>query len=674
MAKKKNKKKNKVKEQEKSSKLKIIIPLLILAVGFAIGVYFYSNGTDQALTLKEYYRLLANKEYEAMYELVETDISKEDFVTRIKNIYEGIEATDISVTVAANTKNNNQNAEDETINNSDNLNANREKNDKSKITYTVSMECLAGNIKFLNSIDMVKVDGKYKINWDSSMIFPDLHDNEKVKVDTINYTRGSIYDKNGTAIAKEGNIYQVGLVPGKMNETTDINKLASLLDVSAQTINSKLNESYVKDDTFVPLRKISREKQDLKNELLKIKGVMINDYKARVYPYKEATSILTGYVQDGEGKSGLEYAFNDKLKGENGVEVYIAKEDGTKVKTLAKKQVVNGEDIKLTIDVNLQKKIYDNFKEDEGAQVAINYNTGEILALVSTPSYDANDFSIGVTDKEWEELQNNPKKPMYNKYLSTYAPGSSIKPVIGAIGLSNGTFGADDDFGRSGTKWQEDSSWKDLYVTTLETYSGNANLENALVYSDNIYFAKAALKIGKSNLQKGLDSIGFNDKINFPQDISKSSYGSMESSASIANSGYGQSEMLVNPIHLAMIYSGFANGGNIVMPVIEKNQDDEVSYYKENVWSKEIANTIKKDLIQVVERGTAKSCKIEGKTIAGKTGTAEIKESQDDKNGTEIGWFNCFDENGLLIVSMVQNVKDRGGSHYVVEKVKDIIK
>ncbi len=671
MGKKKSKKKNNVKEQEKGSKIRIIIPLIILAIGFAIGVYFYSNGTDQALTLKEYYRQLVNKEYEAMYDLVETDISKEDFITRIKNIYEGIEAKDISVTVAANTKNKDQD-ETDMLNSSDNLNSDEGENDKSKITYTVSMDTIAGNIKFLNSIDMVKVDGKYKINWDSSMIFPDLHDNEKVKVDTINYTRGTIYDTNGTAIAKEGSVYQVGLVPGKMNETTDLNKLAELLDISQETIKLKLGESYVKDNTFVALRKISREKQDLKNELLKIKGVMITDVKARVYPYKEATSILTGYVQEGEGKSGLEYAFNNKLKGENGVEIYIAKEDGTKIKTLAKKNVVNGEDVKLTIDANLQKKIYDNFKDDEGAQVAINYNTGEILALVSTPSYDANDFSIGITDKEWNDLQNNEKKPMYNRYLSTYAPGSSIKPIIGAIGLSNGTFGADDDFGRSGTKWQEDSSWNDLYVTTLETYSGKANLENALVYSDNIYFAKAALKIGKSSLQKGLDNIGFNDKINFAQDISKSSYGSMESNASIANSGYGQSEMLVNPIHLAMIYSGFANGGNIVMPVIEKTQDGETSYYKENVWSKEIADTIKNDLVQVVERGTAKACKIEGKTIAGKTGTAEIKDSQDDKNGTEIGWFNAFDENGLLIVSMVQNVKNKGGSHYVVDKCKNI--
>ena len=454
-----------------------------------------------------------------------------------------------------------------------------------------------------------------------------------------------------------------------MNETTDKAKLAELLGITEETINNELSASYVKEDTFVPLRKISKDEQELKNELLKIKGVLITDTKSRVYPYKEATSILTGYVQDDEGKTGLEYAYNDRLKGTDGEEIYIVDQNEQKVKTLAKRDLKNGENIKTTIDINIQKELYEEFKDDEGASVSINYNTGEVLALVSTPSYDANDIVLGVTNDEWNELQNDEKKPMYNRYLSSYVPGSSLKPVVGAIGLSNNSFSAEDDFGTSGKRWQNDSSWKDLYITTLETYYGPANLKNALIYSDNIYFAKAALKIGKSNLQKGLDNFGFNDKITFVQDITKSTYGAMDSDAALANSGYGQDQMLVNPIHLAMIYSSFANGGNMVMPCLEYT---ETKYYKQNVISKEIADTIKADLIQVVEQGTGKEAKVEGKTIAGKTGTAEIKENQQDENGTEIGWFNAFDENGLLVVSMVQNVKDKGGSHYLLPKVKKI--
>ena len=662
-------------------KFLIVLLCILIIAGIAIGIIVYrTNQTEPSIALKDYFEKLSNGEYEAMYDYVITDTSKEDFVTRIKNIYEGIEAKNISTTVLTNT-------EDE-----DNSNI-------VNVTYNNSLDTIAGNMSFMNTVKLQKQDEGYKILWNSSVIFPDLKDEYKVRVSTLDSTRGAIYDRNDIAIAKDGEANSVGLVPGKMDDTSDLGKLAELLGITEDTINNALSASYVKDDTFVPLRKISKDEQDLKNQLLQIKGVLITDINARIYPYKEATSILTGYVQDDEGKTGLEYAYNDRLKGEDGAEIYITDESGNKIKTLATKEVKNGENIKTTIDINIQQKLYNEFKDDEGASVAMNYNTGEVLALVSTPSYDANDMSLGVTDTEWNNLQNDEKKPMFNRYLATYVPGSSLKPVVGAIGLKYNSFTADDDFGRSGTRWQNDSSWGDLYITTLETYSGPANLRNALVYSDNIYFAKAALKIGRSNFQKGLEDFGFNDKISFVQDISKSTYGSMDSDASVANSGYGQDQMLVNPIHMAMIYSSFANGGNMVMPVLERSENNNSStniingtisssnlssssfgtsnnastkYYKENVISSEIANTIKQDLIAVVEEGTGRAAKVEGKTIAGKTGTAEIKADQQDKDGTEIGWFDAFDEDGLLVVSMCENVKDKGGSHYLLPKVKTV--
>lgn len=662
-------------------KFLIVLLFILVIAGIAIGIIVYrTNQTEPSIALKDYFEKLSNGEYEAMYDYVITDTSKEDFVTRIKNIYEGIEAKNISTTVLTNT-------EDE-----DNSNI-------VNVTYNNSLDTIAGNMSFMNTVKLQKQDDGYKILWNSSVIFPDLKDEYKVRVSTLDSTRGAIYDRNDIAIAKDGEANSVGLVPGKIDDTTDLGKLAELLGITEDTINNALSASYVKDDTFVPLRKISKDEQDLKNQLLQIKGVLITDINARIYPYKEATSILTGYVQDDEGKTGLEYAYNDRLKGEDGAEIYITDESGNKIKTLATKEVKNGENIKTTIDINIQQKLYNEFKDDEGASVAMNYNTGEVLALVSTPSYDANDMSLGVTDTEWNNLQNDEKKPMFNRYLATYVPGSSLKPVVGAIGLKYNSFTADDDFGRSGTRWQNDSSWGDLYITTLETYSGPANLRNALVYSDNIYFAKAALKIGRSNFQKGLEDFGFNDKISFVQDISKSTYGSMDSDASVANSGYGQDQMLVNPIHMAMIYSSFANGGNMVMPVLERSENNNSStniingtisssnlssssfgtsnnastkYYKENVISSEIANTIKQDLIAVVEEGTGRAAKVEGKTIAGKTGTAEIKADQQDKDGTEIGWFDAFDEDGLLVVSMCENVKDKGGSHYLLPKVKTV--
>ena len=133
---------------------------------------------------------------------------------------------------------------------------------------------------------------------------------------------------------------------------------------------------------------------------------------------------------------------------------------------------------------------------------------------------------------------------------------------------------------------------------------------------------------------------------------------------------------------MAMMYSAFVNEGNMIMPYLEYKENassQTAKYYKENAFSKEAANEVRDGLIQVVENpsGTAHSAKIERKTIAGKTGTAEIKQSKDDTEGTEIGWFNAFnvgesDESLLLVVSMVENVKGKGGSHYLLPKVRAI--
>ena len=132
---------------------------------------------------------------------------------------------------------------------------------------------------------------------------------------------------------------------------------------------------------------------------------------------------------------------------------------------------------------------------------------------------------------------------------------------------------------------------------------------------------------------------------------------------------------------MASIYSAFVNEGNMIKPYIEYSSKAKSEYWIENAFTKEAANTIKEDLIQVVENpnGTAHEAKIEGMTIAGKTGTAEIKASQDDENGTEIGWFNAFRvtdnvDDQLLIISMIEDVKDRGGSHYLLPKVKNMLK
>lgn len=679
-----------MKKKKKKNKNNLLVLLIIIAIiGIVCACIFLKKPTNNPEdVLKTYMSYILDKNYEGMYELISEEtkqnIEKETYLARNKNIYEGIEISNLQVNIVKTNK----------------------KENKAEVIYNVTMQTMAGEINFSNTSYFVKeAEDKYKLEWTSADIFPELKNEYKVRVETIEADRGKILDRNGNILAGKQTASQIGFVPGKINEQTkeqDIAKVAELLDISVETINNSLSASYVKEDTFVPLRTIRKSEQALKNQLLEIKGIKIIDTEERIYPLGEASSHLLGYIQSINeeelkekkeqgynqqsviGKSGLEKIYEERLRAINGAEIYIVDNNGKKTKTLAKTEAKNGEDIKLTIDSTLQKALYEQFKEDKSAHVAINPKTGEVLALVSTPTFDSNDFSLGMTTNKWNSLSQNEAKPLYNRYLASFAPGSSIKPIVGAIGLNSKSFTAEEDFEKSTTKWQKDSSWGDFYVSTLTTYSGTANLQNALIYSDNIYFAKAALKIGKENFAKSLDDIGFKQKIEFVQEMEQSSYAngnSITSEKQLANSGYGQAEMLVNPIHMAMIYSSFANEGNIIMPYLEYKENTEPTYYKKQAFTQDTANTIKQDLIQVVENenGTAHSIKIEGMTIAGKTGTAEIKDSKDDQNGTEIGWFNSFlaDENSkrqLLIVSMVEDVKGRGGSHYLLDKIREIYK
>ena len=609
------------------------------------------------------------------------NISEEDFITRNKNIYEGIDAVNIEIQIQNEIK----------------------QGKTSEITYNENMSTSAGNISFVNTVNLVIEDKEYKIDWSSSMIFPELRDTDKVRVSTIQSSRGEIFDRNGNKLAENGNISSVGIVPGKLSENRnqDIQKISELTGVSVDYINNQLSQSWVADDTFVPIKKVSASETELKEQLLQISGIQINNTNARVYPLGNEAAHLIGYVQTinaeeleenaGKGysstsligKSGLEAAYEDRLRGIDGTEIYIQDEEGNKLKTLAKQDKKDGEDITITIDSNLQKAIYEQMKNDKGLWVVMEPNTGEILAAVSTPTYDSNDFVVGLSTDEWNTLNNDVNKPLYNRFLQRYCPGSTFKPITAAIGLTTGKITTDTTFNYTGKSWQKDSSWGNYNVTTLTAYSGAKNVANALLYSDNIFFAQTALQIGKETLTENLKNIGFGESLEFPLTLAKSQYSSSDDISTeikLADTGYGQGDLLINPIHMASIYSAFANSGNMVKPYIEYNEG-KTEYYKENAFTQEAAETVKNDLIQIVENpaGTAHDMQIQGLTIAGKTGTAELKTSSEDTESGTLGWFNCFtvgrDQGDLLMVGMVENTQNNsdGGSHYIISKMKTIL-
>ena len=642
--------------------------------------------------LVEYMNHIPAQEYEQMYKMLHIEasgnVSQEDFIKRNSAIYEGIEIQNMAVEIIA--------YDEEQL----------------TVTYQTSFDTVAGEISFENEALFLKGEDGYKLVWDDSMIFPNLTSTDKVRVSTTQAVRGEILDRNGRVLAGKGTASSVGIVPGKLeNREEAIAKIAELLETTPEVIEKKLSAQWVKDDSFVPIKTIPRveeiellkvepdedvlKEKERHESLLAIPGVMISDVEVREYPLGEAAAHLVGYVQSvtaedleehaGEGytansvigRSGMEGLFEKELKGQNGCRIYIVNSEGKEKEELACILVQHGQDIKLTIDASLQIALYEQFQEDKSCSVAMNPYTGEVLALVSTPSYDNNDFIMGLSSEQWTALNDDEDKPMYNRFRQVWCPGSTFKPVTAAVGLESGAIDPNEDYGNVGLSWQKDASWGSYYVTTLHAYEP-VILENALIYSDNIYFAKAALKIGYEEMESSLTQLGFNAELPFEIKMAKSQYSnseSIETEIQLADSGYGQGQVLVNPLHLACIYSAFCNEGNIIKPYLVYQNEVSAEYWISGAFSSETASRVLEGTKKVVNdsHGTGYAAHRDDIVLAGKTGTAEIKASKDDTSGTELGWFAVFTaeetvERPILIISMVEDVKGRGGSGYVVKK------
>lgn len=651
----------------KKSKV-IIIGIVVTAIIITLAFFLFNRGKDAGEIVEDYYTYLAKKDYKKMYTMLTKSslakTSQKVFETRYENIYDGIEAKNVKVKI--------NEVKDDVVN------------------CTLSMDTIAGKISYDNNIT-VKND---EIVFNEQMIFDGIEGENKVKVLTDKANRGKILDRNDKELATIGEAYSVGLVRGKLNGENDYQVIADILGMSVDNIKKIMSASWIKDDSFVPLKEIAKDEKGktLANQLLTIKGVKLNTAYVRYYPYGEAASHLTGYLQQVNaddlkkhknegysetsliGRSGIEAAYEKDLKGADGKKIIITDKDGKEIKIIANKRVKDGKDIKLTVDIDLQKDLFNEYQNDKSASVAMNPKTGEILALVSTPSFSSNDFILGLSGEQWDNLNNDENKPLTNRFRASYIPGSSIKPITGAIGLDAKKIVPDKDLGAL-DKWQKDSSWGNYFVTTLHAPTPN-NLKNAIIYSDNVYFARSAVEIGKDELTAGYDKLKFGKKIPFELSLNSSQYLNKDSKfddQKLADSGYGQGELLVNPVQLASIYSAFVNEGDINQPYLIMDQKPK-SWIKE-AFTKDTVSIIKEALIGVISdsNGTGHTIYHNDIELAGKTGTAELKISQSDTSGTELGWFTIMTTNSdkpILITTMVEDVKDRGGSSYVVEHMK----
>lgn len=624
-----------------------------------------------------------NSDFSGMYSML-TDSSKEyideeTFVNRYTNIYSAIDLKDLEIEISG-----------DIIKNKDYY----------TVPFSLKGNTVAGELNITDyKVNIYKVDKEYLINWDESLLFPNMIEGDKVYVRNFSHTRGKILDRNDNILAEDGIISVVGIHPSKFdteNRDAKITELANTLDISEDTIINKLN-SNSNPEYFVPIVDILSNDEKLvtlvnRND----EGIIIKEKNSRVYHGGEAFGRLIGYVgaitaeeleSKGDkgytqtsiiGKAGIEQVYEDTLRGEDGAEIYLSRNN--EEISILKKEVVNGTDVKLTIDSTLQNNSYEQLNGEKGAVTAVDPKTGEVLALVSAPSYDSNIFTTYVTKTKSAEREANDYTDQINRFSKTYAPGSAMKLITASIGLNTGVLDADETVTIDGLTWQKDSSWGNYNITRVHNTTTPMTLREATKYSDNIYFAQLALKIGSKNLINGLNGFGIGEEIPFEYPMTTSSIsnnGNLDSEILLADTGYGQGELMVTPLNMALAYSALANDGNIMTPRLVLTSDSSATIWKESAIKSEYLSTLIEDFSAMVNDadGAAHEAQITGYNIAAKTGTAEIKASQDDTTGTENGWFVAVDTTSskLAVAIIVEDVKDRGGSSIVIPKVKSIM-
>lgn len=507
--------------------------------------------------------------------------------------------------------------------------------------------------------------------------------------------RGLIYDRNNNLLVTNIPYYavylNVGLCANRSSSglydecIKELNNLKQYLDFDKNSIESKLNPDRIL------LIKRNLKKEDIESLLVNIdtfKSIEIIVIPIREYKYPESLAHVIGYVSEGdsyqdfEGKDGIELYYNPILSGIKGYSASKVDSYNSKIDNFSGLTPVPGKNLKLTIDSNLQDYIYLILKEKViktpnstgGSVVVMNPQTGEVLALVNYPSYDAQKFSFGISQKEYEELINNPGKPFFNRAISgVYPPGSVFKAITAAGILEEGIAKPGDSiFDKGSIKIGNYvfSNWK------LDGH-GEVDLDRAMKVSNDTYFyiftggydGKKGLGIDKLhdwaikfNLGKitGIDLYG-EAKGFMPDGTHKQWY-----LGDTYISAIGQGDILATPLQMTVMTSYFATDQKAYKPYLVSEIDEKIRNRKvlyENLLSSENFNVVKKSLKSVNDAGGTGNIfqsleKKHGFETGGKTGTSEFL-----KNGvmTTHAWYSGFApfDNSEIVVTVF--LEDGGG-------------
>ena len=351
----------------------------------------------------------------------------------------------------------------------------------------------------------------------------------------------------------------------------------------------------------------------------------------RKYTNGALYSAVTGYFTIGQGNTGIESAENAVLSGNSDASFF------QNLNAILTGQDVQGDNVNLTIDPDVQQAAYDALGQNSGAVVAIQPSTGKILAMVSKPAYDPNSLTSHDTaqvKQQYDALLQQSPTPLQNRAIGgdLYTPGSVFKLIVASAALKDGKYSLDSEFPNPSRLQLPGTS---TYINNAEGGScgggDKVKLRTAIQYSCNIPFAELGQKLGYDTIKSVADEYGFGDAIDVPMRATASQYPDVDSTAQLMLSSFGQASVRVSPLQMAMVSAGIANGGKVMQPSlvdsITTSDLKTVESFSPKQYSDPLSGSEAADLTEamqsVVSGGTGTNAKIDGVDVAGKTGTAE---------------------------------------------------
>lgn len=648
----------------------IISAVLALCLIVFFGWFFLKS--DETEAVERFAASYEDQNYEEIYEhLSESDKSEystEEVVDRYEKIYSDLEVDSIEL---------------------GELTLDEESSsDETKIYRgDWTMYSSYGDLDKELEVALSEEDGEWHVDWSSDLIIPELSGNT-VEFNFTQGERGEIQDNSGEPLAFNGYKEVVGYIAGEVSEE-ELTALSDELEMGEDRLSEIYNEEWIDEGMFVPLKELHRFSEEDKS-VFEENNLQIDEQPSREYALEEQAFHLLGYVGeiteeelenmedrnsgDIVGKRGLEQLYDERLQPTNGHMISLVDDYDREVDVLFEEDAEDGEDLVLTIDGDLQSDIYESLEEDSGASVAMDPNNGDMLATVSYPSPSPYDFMFGLTQEDFETLETDEDNPMINKFHRATSPGSTQKILTALVALNTDDFNRDDTREISGQGWQLDESWGGYNVNRYHTEDGAFDLQRAITSSDNIYFAQTAIELGAERFVEGMEElgIGMDYDTDYPIYTSQvSNDGEIDRDVLLADTSYGQGELMISPIQITAIYGGVVNGGDIYVPHILQESEDEVQI--ESIASEADLDYLEQAMRAVVTDYHSEDTERDYASFAGKTGTSEDKVSQETR-GSETGWFIGYDqdEKDMMLSLYVEDVEDRGMSEYSARKFAEI--